>query len=69
MEPSAKTAAKIAALNKEMDAIYYANKLYWQNLNPTLAARSEYNLRNERLEEIRDELAKLSAPRAKSVTG
>ncbi len=60
MEPKARTMARIAALNEEMDAIHFANNLYWKR-GPlqTLAAKAEYQFRNERLEEIRAECAQL----------
>jgi hypothetical protein len=57
MELDAK--ARIAALNDEMDSIHYTNLLYWQHKHPTKEARAEYNFRNERLENIRTELAEL----------
>jgi hypothetical protein len=47
------------ALNEEMEAIHYGNKLYWERKNPTPAARAEYNFRNKRLEKIRAELEEL----------
>ena len=50
---------QIAALTSEMDAIHFANELYWQHSEPTLAARAEYHLRKDRLEKIRAELAQL----------
>ena len=60
MEPDAKTKARIVALLEEMEAIHYANSLYWkQGTAQTLAARAEYQLRIERLEKIRDELTQL----------
>jgi hypothetical protein len=43
-----------------MDAIHHANSLHWkQGQSQTLAAKSEYQFRNERLERIRTELAQL----------
>jgi hypothetical protein len=60
MEPNTSTKARIAALNEEMDAIHYANSLYWkQGKSQTLAAKAEYLFRNERLEQIRIELGRL----------
>jgi hypothetical protein len=56
MELDAKAKARILALSEEMDAIHSANKLYWEHANQTLAARADYNFRNERLEKIRAEL-------------
>jgi hypothetical protein len=64
MEPDPNIAARIAALQKEMDAIHHANSLYWKHSEPTLAARAEYQFRQDRLEEIRAELAKLPATRS-----
>ncbi len=67
MEPSAKTKARIAVLNDEMDAIHYANSLYWKlGEFKTLAAKSEYQFRNERLEKIRTEIARLRCSYAES---
>jgi hypothetical protein len=60
MELDAKVKARIAVANEEMEAIHYANRLYWEHNNPTLAARAEYNFRNERLEKIRAELEELA---------
>jgi hypothetical protein len=58
--PNAKTRARIASLSKETDAIHHANSLYWkQGQSQTLAAKAEYQFRNERLERIRTELAQL----------
>jgi len=60
MEPEAKTKAKIAFLNAEMDAIHHANSLYWKRgKSQTHTARAKYQFRNERLEQIREELARL----------
>jgi hypothetical protein len=54
------TRVKIAALNSEIDAIYYANSLYWgQGEVATHKARVEHRRRLDRLEEIRKELAQL----------
>jgi hypothetical protein len=65
MDSLVKTGARIAALRKEMDAIHFANNIYWQRLEgePTQIARAEYQRRLDRLEEIRGELAKLKASR------
>jgi hypothetical protein len=60
MEPKIYTNVKIAALTAEMDAIHFANSLYWkQGHSQTVAARVEYQRRQDRLEEIRTELARL----------
>ena len=49
-----------ARLNSEMDYIHFANRLFWASGEAvTIEARAEYQLRRERLEEIRAELAQL----------
>jgi hypothetical protein len=54
----AKTNAKIAVLHEKMDAIHYANSLYWKHGNEqTKAARAQYQWHQDRLEKIREELA------------
>ena len=59
MEIDAKK-ARIAALNEEMDGIHFVNSLYWQRGKAvTSEARAEYQRRQDRLEEIRAELAQL----------
>jgi len=60
MEPKIYTNVKIAALTVEMDSIHFANTSYWkQGHSQTVAARAEYQRRQDRLEEIRTELAQL----------
>ncbi len=60
MEPDAKARARIVVLNEEMEAIHYANSLYWKQGNSqTIAAKAEYQFRTERLEVIRAELSQL----------
>lgn len=52
--------AKIAALEEEMKLIYLADLQYWrQDPNQTREARLEYQRRQDRLKEIRRELADL----------
>jgi hypothetical protein len=46
-------------LQEEIDFIHYANELYWRQTNPSNAAKAEYFRRQDRLQEIRSELAKL----------
>jgi len=46
-------------LQEEIDFIHYANELYWRQPNPSEAAKAEYYRRQDRLEEIRSELAEL----------
>ncbi len=60
MELDAKIRARIATLCKEMGEIHKANLLYWeQGESQSLAARAQYESRNERLEQIRAELDQL----------
>lgn len=54
-------ARMISFVHKEMDAIHVANTAYWkQGKAVTTAARSEYQQRQDRLEEIRHELLVIS---------
>jgi Skp family chaperone for outer membrane proteins len=55
----AKSKAKIAFLNEEMDIIHHANGLFWKHQAPTKTAKAEYQFRNERLEKIREELDRI----------
>jgi hypothetical protein len=48
---------RIAALQAEMDAIHFANRLYWDQKSPSRDADSEHQQRQRRLEEIRKELS------------
>jgi hypothetical protein len=60
MEIDAQKKARIAALNEEMDGIYFLNSLYWRRgESQTTPERAEYRRRLDRLEEIRKELARL----------
>jgi hypothetical protein len=60
MEHDSTRTARIAALKEEIHSIHAANALYWkQGENQTRAARAEYQRRQDRLEEIRSELAQL----------
>jgi hypothetical protein len=60
LERDAKKESRIAALSKEMDAIYFADRQYWeQREGVTHDARIEHERRQERLEEIRKELTQL----------
>jgi hypothetical protein len=60
MDPEAIRKKRIAVLHEEIDFIHYANELYWRQTNPSTAAMAEYYRRQDRLEEIRHELAELS---------
>jgi len=60
----ARTSAKIAFLNQEMDEIHYAHTLYWKQEGHSNAATAQYQWRQDRLEEIRKELDRLRDPAA-----
>jgi hypothetical protein len=60
MEPDTTTRARIAALSKELEAIYVADTVYWRQDDHTRDDRAQYHRRQERLEEIRNELAELT---------
>jgi hypothetical protein len=62
MDSEATKNARIAALQEEISFIHYANELYWRQTNHTHAAKAEYFRRQDRLEEVRSELAKLQEP-------
>ncbi len=59
MGPEAKREARIAALQKEIDGIHRNNELHWRQANPSYAAKADHYRRQDRLEEIRSELAEL----------
>jgi hypothetical protein len=59
MDPEATRKARIAALHEEIHFIHYTNELYWRQAKPSKTAMAEYQLRLDRLEEIRGELAVL----------
>jgi hypothetical protein len=44
MALDAKAKTRIAFLNEEMDAIHYANSLYWKQKGQTPAAKAEYQV-------------------------
>ena len=55
--------ARIAALSEEMDGIHFVNSLYWQRGEAvTSEERAAHQRRQDRLEEIRAELARLRSP-------
>jgi hypothetical protein len=59
-QPDAGANKRIAALSEEMHAIYFADRRYWeQGQTVTHEERAEYQRRQDRLEEIRKELAHL----------
>ncbi len=59
MDPKAKRKERIAALHQEIHLLHCANELYWRQAKPSDAAKAEYYRRQDRLEEIRSELAEL----------
>jgi len=59
MDPEAMREARIAVLEEEIEFVHYANELYWRQTNPSHAAKADYYRRQDRLEEIRGELAEL----------
>lgn len=61
MEPEGTSQARMAALSEEMHSIHHANKLFWEQKRARdRKAKVEYYRRQDRLEEIRGELAELS---------
>jgi hypothetical protein len=48
---------RIVALHAEMDAIHFANRLYWDQKSHSRDADAEHQKRQSRLEEIRKELS------------
>jgi hypothetical protein len=58
MDPAAR-AGRIAVLHEEIEIIHHANDRYWRQANPSNAAKPEYYRRQDRLEEIRSDLAEL----------
>ena len=59
MDSEATRKVRIAALYEEIEFIHYANRLYWRQAMPDDAARADYYRRQDRLEELRSELAEL----------
>jgi hypothetical protein len=55
-----RTQARLAPLGKELDAIHFANTVYWKSKEHTREATAEHHRRQERLEEIRGEIAQLN---------
>jgi hypothetical protein len=62
-ETTRKGKARIAILIEEIDSIHSANKLYWERKAPSREARAKYQHRQDRLEEVRSELAELTGVR------
>jgi hypothetical protein len=62
MDPVTRTKTKIAVLNEEMDGIHFVNSLYWgRGEAVSTEARAEYRRRQDRLDAIRTELARLQS--------
>jgi hypothetical protein len=62
MESNVIERVRFAALTKEIDAIHFADRLFWsRKVAHTRAAIAEYQSRQERLVHIRGELARLGA--------
>ena len=59
MDPEAVRKARITVLQRKIDIIHYANKLYWRQATPSNAAKADYYWRQGRLEEVRRDLAEL----------
>jgi hypothetical protein len=53
--------ARMTVLNQEIDFIHHANRLFWEQKKAHgRKAKGEYYCRQDRLEEIRSEMAELS---------
>jgi len=61
MEPDSMTKTKLFCLNQELHALHVRNRHYWQEQAPSTTDRSLYQIRLDRLEEIRSELVRLCA--------
>lgn len=59
MQSELERKARITALLEEVESIHVANRLYWQESAPGREANAAYQKRQDRLEEIRDELSRL----------
>jgi hypothetical protein len=60
MESDVIERVRLAALTEEIDAIHFANSLFWRHKQAhTRAAIAEYQSRQERLVQIRGALARL----------
>jgi hypothetical protein len=59
-QPEDTRKARIAVLNEELESIHYANTVYWRlGKDHSREAGVEYQRRQDRLEEIRNELVAL----------
>ena len=61
MGPEGTRQARITVLNQEIDSTHHANRLFWEQGNAHgRKAKVKYYCRQDRLEEIRSEMAELS---------
>jgi hypothetical protein len=52
---------EVAYLNQKLHSLHMSNSRYWQEETPNTRARGLHQMRQDRLEEIRSELAQLCA--------
>lgn len=62
MEPEGTRKDIIAALHDEMDALLFANRMYWEGRTLSNESDAEYQCRQDRLELIRRKLIQLDMP-------
>lgn len=62
MEPEAIRKDTIAVLHGEIDALLFANRLYWEGKTLSRDPDAEYQRRQDRLELIRRKLIQLGIP-------
>jgi hypothetical protein len=62
MEPEAIRKDTIAVLHEEIDALLFANRLYWEGRTLSHESDAEYQRRQDRLELIRRKLILLDTP-------
>lgn len=62
MEPEAARKDTIAVLHEEIDALLFANKMYWEGRTLSHESDAEYQRRQDRLELIRRKLIQLDIP-------
>jgi hypothetical protein len=63
MQPDSRIKIKneVAYLNQKLHSLHASNSRYWHEETPTRRARGLHQMRQDRLEEIRSELARFSA--------
>ena len=67
MEPEAIRKDTIAVLHGEIDALLFANRLYWEGKTLSRDPDAEYQRRQDRLELIRRKLIQLNSPGSRCV--